>query len=1039
MTTVDSKGDDLQPGMSAYLERFHGVTTRAAAPPKKRKLENGKEEDESDDEQRKKARSVFATQSKGGILGDYMKREREKGAAEVGPESAAIDLTKDEDDEVTFLSETLGAERKEVCLGRIFTYASAFRIPVLPKYQNGKLGRDFWPPARVNYRRSAAQHSIIELFDRSGKDGATFGTRFGSVEGKAAAVLCPLLDTVAVNQMRIKIYLEAAPKKPGDFPGLHTSRSLRLGVTIYAPRNKADGIGRRLSQGQFFLAAPPIIEKGIEYYNPHAPPPQQLGSSKTTSARQPQGSQPTYGVTRTQEEMLRETSTMFDSLVKSDELAEMEVDTDLILTPLMSHQKQALRFLTDRELDDDARDPDAKFSLWKPRDTNKGRVWYNVVTNHEVQKKPDASRGGILADVMGLGKTLSILALIASTLDSARDFGEQEPAISLGENVKRNSKATLIICPKSVMSNWHEQSKQHTNSAKFRVYAYHGPDRIQDTDQLANYDIVLAPYQTAASEFSNATGKRNALGSIQWFRIVLDEAHQIRNPTTHVSKACCALLAQRRWAVTGTPVQNRLEDLGALIKFLKIKPFDDGTSWSQHIIAPFKNANENVLQHLRLLVDSITLRRMKDASIGLPDRVEHIERLTFSDEEMAIYSQFSKASNIQLRIMLREGGLKGKSYAHVLKSLGRLRAVCAHGREMLGEDDLKELEGLTAGTAIDLGDEPDEEPNGTFTTEKHAYDTFNVMSESDVNICICCARRVGEAKPEGDEDVSNELDDSASSASSPVSNSVYDDEDDTMGHLTPCYHLICPQCRDTYINSAKITRTGDGYYTCSYCEQYVRFDLFDLKRSVFKTIIDARSGKKGRHAKWDESTYSGPHTKVKALIDDLKKSELETQDLDPSEPPIRSVVFSGWTSYLDLIEHALSLNNITYVRLDGTMSVKARSAVLQTFSSDPTTTVLLVSIKAGGQGLNFTMANKCYMMEPQFNPGVEQQAIDRVHRLGQKRKVTITHYIMKESVEESILKLQEKKQKLANLSLERKMSRAEEAKKRIEELRELFK
>ncbi|KAI7396293.1 hypothetical protein KC328_g5375, partial [Hortaea werneckii] len=157
------------------------------------------------------------------------------------------------------------------------------------------------------------------------------------------------------------------------------------------------------------------------------------------------------------------------------------------------------------------------------------------------------------------------------------------------------------------------------------------------------------------------------------------------------------------------------------------------------------------------------------------------------------------------------------------------------------------------------------------------------------------------------------------------------------------------------------------------------------------------------------------------------------------EPPIRTVVFSGWTTYLDLIEIALQDHEIGFLRLDGSMSVKQRTDVLSRFNSDPTITTLLVSIKAGGQGLNFTAASKVYMMEPQYNPGVEDQAIDRVHRLGQNRDVDVVHYIMRDSVEEGIVKLQTKKKDLANFTMERKMGKEEAARRRIEGLKDLFK
>lgn len=789
-------------------------------------------------------------------------------------------------------------------------------------------------------------------------------------------------------------------------------------------------IGKFLSQKGYYFQDPPYMA-GVEIYNPHKP--KILGSTQST-IRKPQSSQQAYVINRTQEEILRETESMFDSLIKSEDLPERRANSKVITTELMSHQKQALYFMTqheraDQEISEVESESKSSFSLWKRRVTNKGNAWYNVITSHEVPRKPEPARGGILADVMGLGKSLSMLSLVSSTLLEARDFGDEEAPVEAVE-LKRNSRATLIICPKSVMSTWEEQIKLHTKTGTLTLYSYHGTNRTQDLDELAGHDIVLAPYQTVAAEFSDGRGKRDAISATNWFRVVLDEAHQIRNPTTAVSKACCKIAAQRRWAVTGTPVQNRLDDLGALIKFLRIKPFDDATSWSQHIIAPFRSADANVITNLRLLVDSITLRRLKD-KIGMTDRAQHRVRLDFSDEEMAIYSQFSKQANTQLRLMAGEGNrLRGKSYAHVLKALGRLRAICAHGREMLNEEDLKELEGLTASTAIDLGDEPTSEPDESFITEKHAYQTFQLMCDSENNICTACGRKLGEPNERRDADA-QEL--------SSESDSDDDKDDDLICYLTPCFHLLCPKCDDGFIEVAKANLTADQYHSCPYCQQYVRWGHFELTRSGYKAMLDAREKRKKNGAKWDENTYSGPHTKVKALLNALRESERESAQLGSKEPPIRSVVFSGWTTYLDLIEHALDEHKLGYVRLDGTMSVKQRTAVLKTFSTDDSVTVLLVSIKAGGQGLNFTAANKVYMMEPQFNPGVENQAIDRVHRLGQKRDVQIVHYIMKESVEEQILALQKKKEDLAKLSMEKKMSRGEEAKKRIEELRELFK
>jgi SNF2 family DNA or RNA helicase len=128
-----------------------------------------------------------------------------------------------------------------------------------------------------------------------------------------------------------------------------------------------------------------------------------------------------------------------------------------------------------------------------------------------------------------------------------------------------------------------------------------------------------------------------------------------------------------------TALPNRLDDLGALIRFLRIKPFDEPGNFQSYIIAPFKNANENVLQHLRLLVDSITLRRLKDR-VGMTPRNEYYETLEFSDEERQLYGHFANKSNLQLRSMTRASDkLRGNSYAHVLRSILRLRMICDHG------------------------------------------------------------------------------------------------------------------------------------------------------------------------------------------------------------------------------------------------------------------------------------------------------------------------------------------------------------------------
>ena len=124
---------------------------------------------------------------------------------------------------------------------------------------------------------------------------------------------------------------------------------------------------------------------------------------------------------------------------------------------------------------------------------------------------------------------------------------------------------------------------------------------------------------------------------------------------------------------------------------------------------------------------------------------------------------------------------------------------------------------------------------------------------------------------------------------------------------------------------------------------------------------------------------------------------------------IKSVVFSQFTSFMSLIEPALQRSNMKFLRLDGTMAQKARTAVLEEFRQADKFTVLLLSLRAGGVGLNLTTAKRVYMMDPWWSFSVEAQAIDRVHRMGQDEEVKVYRFIVQRSVEEKMLKIQDRK------------------------------
>ena len=915
-----------------------------------------------------------------------------------------------DEEEVVIVSDS---QEKEVCYGRLdSTKVQAHALPC-PSGKAVYLSKNDWPNMKLQLRRLPGKDNIIRVIDPTGKD-------FGNVDLRTSLGLAKIMDS-RNPRFRTQARLNARKKQPGDFPGKECSEYFDMTINLYGPKNKASVMGRYLSQRQIWLRTPFMVDAGVEVMNPHQPA---VVAPRTSQATQHASATPSTGyVSRTVEEIRSDVIGMFDSLEQSENLPEMDADPR-ITTELLSHQKQGLYFLRNKEKERIFSDKEEdNNSLWRLKFRPNGqRMYYNIITGKEEHSKPPEVLGGILADMMGLGKTLSILSLIVGSLEEAEQWGQQlSPEMDGEKALIRNSKTTLLVCPLSTVANWEEQIANHIKPGTLKYYIYHGGNRISDLDVLSKFDIVVTTYSIVSSEYMGRGNKRrdlNPLLQTNFFRVVLDEAHMIREQATRQSQAICALSAQRRWAVTGTPVQNRLDDLGALIKFLRVEPFNEKGGFTQFILSPFKNADPEILPKLRLLVDSITLRRLKDR-IDLPGRHDQIVRLPFTDDELTLYDWFSKDSQNKLKIITGEQkkSLGGKTYVHILRAIMRLRLICAHGRELLSEDDLKITEGFSSDNAINLDE--DEEDNRPALVPKQAYEMFMLFRETDTDTCAQCARKV---EPKDTEETAN-------------------GKDEVIGCMLPCYQMVCKECMDNVKTTLDQSLSADRRFKCPFCESNLRFSFFDLTKDGIEAAEEARAfaRENPRQAKI-MGRYGGPHTKVKALLESLKQSEIESQSLPSDEQPIKSVVFSGWTANLDLIQIALEDNGIKYARLDGKMSRKNRNASLDSFRDDPEVCVILISITAGGLGLNLTTGSKVYVMEPQFNPAAEAQAVDRVHRLGQKREVFTYRFIMEGSFEEKMLELQRKKQNLADLSMNRgKLDKAEAAKRKLDELRSLFK
>nr|XP_014351208.1 PREDICTED: helicase-like transcription factor [Latimeria chalumnae] len=538
---------------------------------------------------------------------------------------------------------------------------------------------------------------------------------------------------------------------------------------------------------------------------------------------------------------------------------------------------------------------------------------------------------------------------------------------------KKRPRATLIICPLSVLSNWIDQFEQHIRpDVKWNLYIYYGPDRNKDPEFLAQQDVVLTTYNVLTVDYG--TKWDSPLHKVQWLRVILDEGHTIRNPNAQQTKAALDLVTERRWLLTGTPIQNSLKDLWSLLSFLKLKPFTDREWWHRTIQRPVTMGDKGGLSRLQALVQNITLRRTKRSKVKgkpvveLPERKVFVQQVTLSEEERKMYDSMKNEGKTIIGRYFNEGTVL-THYADILAILVRLRQLCCHPH-------------LVSRAVTSVGPAG----SGNSTPEELRERLINKMklvlnSGSDEECAIC-------------------LD----SMKLPV--------------ITHCAHVYCKPC------ICQVIRTEQPNAKCPLCRSEIQ-----AERLVECPPEDSDSETMDKtEQEWTSSS------KVDALMHAL--IELRKQDLT-----IKSLIVSQFTSFLLLLQKPLREMGFAFTRLDGSMTQKKRIEAIHSFQKDEpgSPTIMLLSLKAGGVGLNLTAASRVFLMDPAWNPAAEDQCFDRCHRLGQKRDVIITKFIIKDSVEENMMKIQNKKRELAAGAFGTKKQNPSEMKQaRIQEIRTLI-
>lgn len=233
--------------------------------------------------------------------------------------------------------------------------------------------------------------------------------------------------------------------------------------------------------------------------------------------------------------------------------------------------------------------------------------------------------------------------------------------------------------------------------------------------------------------------------------------------------------------------------------------------------------------------------------------------------------------------------------------------------------------------------------------------------------------------------------------------------------ITHCAHVYCRPC------IVQVISTEQEVARCPLCRSEIKSsELVEFPQEEIEEENSTDSEKCRRSSK------------VQALMGNLLRLRCE-------DSSIKCLIVSQFTRFLTILESPLREHGFSFVRLDGTMSQKRRTQVIQEFQSSAahSPVIMLLSLKAGGVGLNLTAASHVFLMDPAWNPATEEQCIDRCHRLGQTRKVVVTKFIVKGSVEESMVKIQRQKQDLVekafgSTNTDRKTTRIEDIKALME-------
>ncbi|GJJ08398.1 hypothetical protein Clacol_002614 [Clathrus columnatus] len=658
---------------------------------------------------------------------------------------------------------------------------------------------------------------------------------------------------------------------------------------------------------------------------------------------------------------------------------------------------------------------------------------------------------GILADEMGLGKTIQTISLLAHL---ACDRGIWGPH--------------LIIVPTSVLLNWEMEFKKFLPG--FKILPYHGNTKRRKELRVGwnnkhTFNVCVTSY-TLASRDAHIFKRK------PWYYMILDEAHMIKNFKSQRWNILLMFRSFRRLLLTGTPLQNNLIELWALLQFLmsgtdfaNVKEFGDWFSNPlEKAIEQGTVMDEETQERVRKLhtvLRPYLMRRLKaDVEKELPSKYEHIVPCRLSKRQRFLYDEFMSRTATQ-------DSLASGLYHRVANVLMQLRKVCNHPnlfeirpivtsfampRSATADFQIKEL--LIRRRLLQYGEE---QVNLDFLGLVFMQRQGRPMMQARATRSLDASPRLlvtelpGEPPPIDTRTIEgykqhatyqrqlakvrqwthiayvNRLRCTASP--------VYGLETITairrllkpLGHNSQTFpnHLdrseIIPQMVKTYEQRA-----------------YELIPLIDHFAFVTPAVIArdmaalALSGYEDRILPFRYSTTDvveilhNVSVKLQVAFPDVSLIQYDCGKLQELAIILRKraagghrvLIFTQMTKVLDILEIFLNFHGYRYLRLDGATKIEDRQYITERFNNDPRIFAFIASSRSGGVGINLTGADTVIFYDSDFNPQMDRQCEDRAHRIGQIRDVHIYRLVSEHTVEESMLRKANQKRSLDNIVIQ---------------------